>query len=97
LVTARTVENALTVPASAILNLPETGAAVVLVGSDSRAHLRPVQVGIENGDQVEITSGLQAGQQVITAGGYGLPDKTKVKVEAPAELPKTDPAKPASD
>jgi hypothetical protein len=27
---------------------------------------------------VQIRSGLQAGEQVIVSGGYGLPDKTKV-------------------
>jgi HlyD family secretion protein len=88
-VTAQKVENALVVPSSALLNQPEGGAAVMLVGADNRAHLQPVQVGIQRGDEVQITSGLQVGQQVITSGGYGLPDNTQVKIENSDKAGKT--------
>jgi hypothetical protein len=33
---------------------------------------------------VQIVAGLNPGEQVITQGAYGLPDKTKVKIEKPA-------------
>lgn len=88
-VTAQKVENALLVPASALLNQPEGGAAVMLVGADNRARLQAVQVGIQRGDEVQITSGLQVGQQVITSGGYGLPDNTQVKIENSDKAGKT--------
>ena len=88
-VTVQKIENAIVVPASAILNQPEGGAAVMLVGPDNRAHLQAVQVGIQNGDEVQITSGLQVGQQVITSGGYGLPDNTQVKIENSDKAGKT--------
>ena len=81
-VTAQKLDNVLVIPASAILNQPEGGAAVIVVGADNRAHLQTVQVGIQNGDQVEITSGLKAGQQVVTSGNYGLPDKTPIKIDS---------------
>jgi HlyD family secretion protein len=80
-VTVQKIENAIVVPASAILNQPDESRAVMVVGPDNRAHLQAVQVGIQNGDEVQITSGLQAGQQVITSGAYGLPDHTQVQIE----------------
>jgi HlyD family secretion protein len=81
-VIAKKLDNVLVVPASAILNQPEGGVGVMVVGTDKRAHLQAVQVGIQSGDQVEITSGLKAGQQVVSSGNYGLPDNTQVKVDA---------------
>ncbi len=91
-VTAKKLDNVLVVPASAILNQPEGGVAVMVVGTDNRAHLQAVQVGIQSGDRVEITSGLKAGQQVVSSGNYGLPDNTQVKVDA-----STKGATPTSD
>ena len=84
-VTAQKLDNVLIIPSSAILNQPEGVTAVMVVGTDNRAHLQAVQVGIQNGDQVEITSGLKAGQKVVTSGNYGLPDNTLVKVDSPAK------------
>lgn len=84
-VTAQKRDNVLIIPSSAILNQPEGGTAVMVVGTDNRAHLQAVQVGIQNGDQVEITSGLKAGQKVVTSGNYGLPDNTLVKADIPAK------------
>lgn len=81
-VTAQKLDNALVVPSSAILNQAEGSTAVMVAGPDNRAHLQAVETGIQNGDQVEITSGLKAGQQVVTSGNYGLPDNTRVKIDA---------------
>jgi len=81
-VTARKVDNVLVVPSAAILAPAEGGIAVMVVGPDNRAHLQAVQVGIQSVDQVEITSGLRAGQHVVTTGNYGLPDNTQVKVDS---------------
>jgi RND family efflux transporter MFP subunit len=71
---------AIVVPAAAVLTAPE-GTSVMVMGSDQRAHQRNVKLGIHNGDQVQITEGVKPGEQVITAGAYGLPDNTKVRVE----------------
>jgi HlyD family secretion protein len=72
---------AIVVPASAVLTASDAGTSVMVMGSDQRAHQRTVKLGIRNGNQVQITEGLQAGEQVITAGAYGLPDNTRVRAE----------------
>ncbi len=80
---AQEVANAIVVPASSLLTGPEGKMSVMTVTPDSRAHQQPVQVGIRQDGEVQITQGLNAGQQVITAGAYGLPNGTKVKIENP--------------
>jgi multidrug efflux pump subunit AcrA (membrane-fusion protein) len=89
-VTAQKIDNTLVVPATAILSQPDGSQAVMIVKSDNRAKLQPVKLGIQNGDEVQINSGLQAGEQVVVSGSYGLPDHTRVKVESPAEPEKPD-------
>jgi multidrug efflux pump subunit AcrA (membrane-fusion protein) len=44
-----------------------------------------VEVGIRSGDDVQILSGVKAGDQVITQGGLGLDDKAKIEVAKPGE------------
>jgi multidrug efflux pump subunit AcrA (membrane-fusion protein) len=85
---ADTIQNTIVVPASAILNSDEGGQKVMIVSSDSIAHERKVNVGVRQGPRVQIVSGVQEGEQVVTSGGLGLEDKAKVKVQAPpAEEP----------
>ena len=79
---AKSVTNALVVPASAVYKNPETGDYVLLAGSDGKAHLVKVKVGIRSQELAEIQSGLKEGDSVITVGGYALPDGTKIKIEA---------------
>jgi HlyD family secretion protein len=86
--TAKTVKDALIVPAAAVFKSPETADYVVLAGSDQQAHQKTVQVGVRNAEFAQIVSGINAGDPVITSGGYALPDKTKIKVEAPAPAEK---------
>jgi RND family efflux transporter MFP subunit len=84
--TAQTVKDALVVPVSAVLTLPDGTTAVMIAGSDGRAHQKAVKLGIRNGDDVQIVEGVTDSDKVIAAGAYGLPDKTRIKVEAgPAE------------
>ena len=40
-------------------------------------------MGVRQGDRVQILSGLQEGEKVVTSGGLGLDDKAKVTVLAP--------------
>jgi len=82
--TAKTVKDATLVPTSAIFKNTEGADYVLLAGSDHLAHQKIVQVGIRNGGFAQIVSGINAGGPVITSGGYALPDKTQVKIEAPA-------------
>ena len=90
-IVARTVNDAIVIPASALLKTPEGATTVMVAGTDGKAHQVSVETGIRQGDRVQITKGLAGGEKVITSGAYGLPDNTKVKIaEAapPAEVKK---------
>jgi len=93
---AKSVSDAVAVPAASILTAPDGATTVLTVGSDHRAHQTPVKTGIRDGDRVQIVEGVQPGDKVIVNGAYGLPDKTKVKVESPSETSPSKPT-PASD
>ena len=82
-ITAQTVKDALVVPSAALLNAKGDAAQVMVVDSQSQASSRDVKTGITSGQQVQIVSGLKPGEMVVTEGAYGLPDKTKVKIEKP--------------
>jgi hypothetical protein len=71
------------VPASAIFRSEEAGDYVLVAGNDNKAHQKKVQVGIRNKDTAQVVSGIDAGEAVITSGGYGVPDGTQIKIEAP--------------
>ena len=89
---ARTVNDAVVVPTSAVLKTPEGGSAVMVI-QDGKAVQTEVETGIRDGDQVQISKGLNGGETVIVGGSYGLPDKTKVKV---AETPSAETEKPGA-
>jgi len=91
-VTARKIENAITVPAAALLKTPEETMAVMVVGKDGRAHQTQVETGAKTRDVVQITKGLLAGQIVVTTGAYGLPDNTQVKTMPTGQSAATAPA-----
>jgi HlyD family secretion protein len=80
---AETIQNTLVVPASALLNGDEGRTKVMVVSTDSVAHERTVAVGVRQGDRVQVLSGVQAGEQVVTSGGLGLDDKAKVTIQQP--------------
>jgi HlyD family secretion protein len=85
--TAQTVTDALVVPATSVITAPDGTPAVMLAGNDGLAHQQAVKIGIRNGDEVQILEGVTANDKVVTTGAYGLPDKTKIKIEAAAEAP----------
>jgi HlyD family secretion protein len=68
------------VPLVAILPGEEGGTACLVVGSDNIAHRRPVQLGVREGQKVQILNGVRPGEEVVIVGGVGLDDKAKVKV-----------------
>ena len=78
-----TVNNALQVPASAILPAQDGGTAVMLIGADGAAHKRSVKVGIRTPEAVQILSGITSSDTVVTDGGYGLEDGTRGTVGKP--------------
>lgn len=80
--TARSAKDALTVPASAVFKNEEGAEYVVLAGTDNKAAVKNVQVGIRGKERVQISNGVNAGDKIIISGGYALPDKTQIKIEA---------------
>ncbi len=76
---AQTLNDAIVVPASALLKTPDGQSTVMIVRND-RAHPVSVEMGIREGDRVQITKGLSGDETVIVSGAYGLPDNTKVKI-----------------
>jgi HlyD family secretion protein len=100
--TVSTTKDALVIPASAVFKNVDGSEYVVLAGSDNRAHQRCVKTGIRNSESVQITEGIKENDSVITSGGYGVPDKTLIKIEAapsgePAASGKGSDTKPDTD
>src|SRR5215469_5994592 len=81
-ITAQTVKEALVVPVNSVLTAPDGSTTVMLAGSDGLAHQQAVKLGIRNGDDVQVVDGVKEGDRVVSTGAYGLPDKTKIKIEA---------------
>ena len=71
-------EDALQVPRSAIVE--DRGTASVFVIDGDRAIRRPVSTGYSNRGMVEITSGLEDGDQVVTVGQASLKQASRVTV-----------------
>jgi multidrug efflux pump subunit AcrA (membrane-fusion protein) len=79
-IVAEEFKAATVVPAAAILPGEEGGTAALTVGSDSTVRRKTIKVGVREGNQVQILSGLTPGEEVVVVGGLGLDDKAKVKV-----------------
>jgi len=86
---AKSEENALVVPAAAVYKSEEAGDYVMLAGSDKKAHLAKIKVGIKTKELAQIESGIKENDPVISVGGYALPDGTQIKIEA-APAPETE-------
>ena len=54
----------------------------VFVAADNKAQRRVVELGLADGEHVEVVEGLKAGDLVITRGQNGLPDGAQISVEA---------------
>jgi HlyD family secretion protein len=94
MITSGTVPDALVVPAAALQTNPDGGSFVMLAGADGKAHQATVKVGIKQDQGVQIIEGVKPGDKVITAGAYGLPDNTKIKIET-AKEPEKEAANPS--
>jgi len=89
-ITAATAKDAVIVPNNSIFQTNDGANYVLVAGSDNVAHQKTVQLGIRGVSETQITSGVSAGESVVTSGGYGLPDKTKIKIEAPEKSEDAD-------
>jgi RND family efflux transporter MFP subunit len=70
---------AVMVPKAAIRSAD--GRSVVFVLNEDRVERRAVKTGLENGDQIEVVSGVRAGERVVTDGPQTLKDGDKVKMQ----------------
>jgi len=75
---ARTVPDALAIPAAALLTAQDGTTSVMVAGNDGMAHQQKVKTGFHDGDKVQILEGLQPGQKIVGSGAYGLPDNSKI-------------------
>ena len=87
-----TAPNSVLIPQGAVILDPKGGATVLIAGGDGKAQSRKVGLGQMIGNQWQITSGLNAGDRVITEGAMKLKAGAAIKAEpvraataAPAE------------
>lgn len=92
--TAQTVKDALVIPVSSVTTSSDGTNTVMQAGPDGRAHQKAVKLGIRNGDDVQVVEGLGENDKIVSNGAYGLPDKTKIKIETPVSPSEGENAKP---
>jgi multidrug efflux system membrane fusion protein len=68
------------VPAAAVQN-GQQGQYVYVVKADRTVAFRAVQVSLRNGDDVVVTSGLKAGEEVVTDGVLGLTPGARIQIK----------------
>jgi multidrug efflux pump subunit AcrA (membrane-fusion protein) len=82
-ISGRTAKNTLLVPFEAVQTGPDGESKFVLViKPNGTAAKQSVTLGIHTSESAQILSGLTPADTVITSGGYGLDEGTKVKVGA---------------
>jgi RND family efflux transporter MFP subunit len=91
-IAGRTIADALKVPTEALQPTKDGGTGLLVIGPDGTAHMKPVKVGIRLADNAQILSGIGPADIVITSGGYGLDEGTRVKVGSATD----DHAKPSA-
>jgi membrane fusion protein (multidrug efflux system) len=75
---------ALLIPRTALISPTEGDRGAVMTAVEGKAKRRDVRLGIVTDDTVEVVEGLAAGDQVLSAGQYGLPDGTAIEPVATA-------------
>jgi RND family efflux transporter MFP subunit len=78
------ISNALTVPVNSLQN-DENGKYVMVAvkdGSRMVARKKPVKIGIMYGDRIEVLSGINPGDNIITEGYQGLYDQQPITTQA---------------
>jgi HlyD family secretion protein len=84
-IVAATLEGATLIPAPAVLPNAEGETIVLIVDDKNIAHEKVVQIGVREPEMVQIVAGVEVGQRVVTQGGLGLEDKSKVRIMKPGE------------
>jgi len=99
IINVSTHENAVVIPRAALVENvqtiiePESNSiqlersySVFVVKNDSLAVRNEIELGIEQGDQIEITNGIQAGDEIVITGQNNLSDSTKVRIADPQDF-----------
>ena len=71
---------ALLIPDAALIT-NASGTQALVVGRDNKIHYQPITVGRDFGQVIEVTSCLQAGQQVVSNPNDGLREGQTVKAQ----------------
>jgi multidrug efflux system membrane fusion protein len=70
------------------------GTFVYLVNADDTVSVRKIELGVTDGDRVEVRSGLQPGDRIVVDGADKLRDGAKINVRAEASNPNAPAAVP---
>jgi multidrug efflux system membrane fusion protein len=84
------LNNQIIMPNSAVRRGAPNGVAttfVYAVNSDNTVNVRPVTLGVVDGEKVAVTAGLKAGEVVVTEGGDRLRDGAQVQLPNSAPAP----------
>jgi RND family efflux transporter MFP subunit len=57
------------------------GRSIVFVLNEDRVERRAIKIGLENGDRIEVVSGVHAGERVVVDGPAALKDGDKVRIQ----------------
>lgn len=82
----RRFEKAVAIPKKSIIS-KEGKPSVFVAGEDGVAHLKQVEVGVEQDDMIQILKGVASGEKTITLGQFELADGAKIKEAESAEKP----------
>ncbi len=74
------IKGAVVVPVSAVQINEGTNSGVAFVIDEKQvAHRREIRVGLKQQDRIQILSGINSGERVVTEGSYALPDGAQVR------------------
>ncbi|MFW6107493.1 MAG: efflux RND transporter periplasmic adaptor subunit [bacterium] len=79
--------DAVTIPAQAVLQAPD-GAQSAYVVKEGKALRRDLQLGIEQGQRVQVTRGIEPGEQVVVKGNETLKEGAPVRLAGDGPKPK---------
>jgi membrane fusion protein (multidrug efflux system) len=84
-------ENALVVPDAALM-VDQAGAFVWRIGADGKASRAPIEIGLRKAARVEIASGLEPGDKIVSAGTQKVTEGAPVVIagQEPAKGPKAE-------
>lgn len=82
-------QNVMAIPLEALIRTSQGGRVIVALDK-GRFQVRPVSIGMESGDQIEILSGLKPGEKVVTSGQFLIDSEVNLKtglqrLEMPSE------------